>query len=540
MQKALHDYLIDGSIQRLQISTSTFLESIDYVFNSIQKNSNPRNKAGNKDQPKIEEMFFKLYNDDLSRFCTLLVKKLRSRIDSDREEFVESVTKQIRHYKTYMYSVYKIFLHLDGMYLRNRKTSLFLEGAKIFRDHYIKALLAELNEALFELLSRYKEGIKINEEDVEFAILHVGICGFYESMTSISLQKPSKTDNPNFILDGISPYETVFFKDEFVRELVKYVEQQYRDKSKELLKMSTPEYVEEALRYIDLEETVATRFYNNIKPREMVLTTTKNILANVNGRAVMDNETTGLYKMFQHKKEHELKRIYTLLFKSDHKNHFCSTFVSYIDKEGTDILDKISAEDEKMLKKERITETVLAVIDLKNLVDGFVSGPFANDPMLQQTRDHAFQTVVNKTNKMTNFLCHYADLEFKKSKGDNEDFGTIIGNVMRIYKYLYSSDAFLKMYQKLLTMRILNDQFKNRDYEIELINKLKSESGASALTKITTMISDIDLSDKFNNENVVNRHDLNELFTFRVTLLTSGSWPITDHKSGRKLVPKQL
>jgi hypothetical protein len=45
---------------------------------------------------------------------------------------------------------------------------------------------------------------------------------------------------------------------------------------------------------------------------------------------------------------------------------------------------------------------------------------------------------------------------------------------MRVYKYLYSSDAFLKMYQKLLTMRILNDQFKNRDYEHDLINKLKS------------------------------------------------------------------
>lgn len=111
---------------------------------------------------------------------------------------------------------------------------------------------------------------------------------------------------------------------------------------------------------------------------------------------------------------------------------------------------------------------------------------------------------------------------------------------MRVYKYLYSSDAFLKMYQKLLTMRILNDQFKNRDYELDLINKLKSESGASALTKITTMISDIDVSDKFNTDNVVNRPDLNELFTFRVTLLTSGSWPIQDYKSGRKLVPKQL
>ena len=113
---------------------------------------------------------------------------------------MESVTDQVRHYKTYMYSVYKIFQHLDGMYLRNRKTSLFLEGAKIFRDRYIKPLLAELNQAIFELLSRYKEGIKIYEEDVEFAILHIGICGFYESITAITLQKPSRTENPTFVL----------------------------------------------------------------------------------------------------------------------------------------------------------------------------------------------------------------------------------------------------------------------------------------------------------------------------------------------------
>lgn len=190
--------------------------------------------------------------------------------------------------------------------------------------------------------------------------------------------------------------------------------------------------------------------------------------------------------------------------------------------------------------EELITETVAAIIDLKNLIDGFVAGPFANDSVLQQIRDHAFQSVVNKTNKMTNFLCHYLDIEFKKSKGDNEDFGVVIANVMRVYKYLYSSDTFLKMYQKLLTMRILNDQFKNKDSELDVINKLKSESGASALTKITTMISDIDVSDKFNANFVATRPDLNDIFNFRVTLLTSGSWPIQDYKSGRKLVPKQL
>lgn len=72
---------------------------------------------------------------------------------------------------------------------------------------------------------------------------------------------------------------------------------------------------------------------------------------------------------------------------------------------------------------------------------------------------------------MTNFLCHYADLEFKKSKGDNEDFGDDHRQRDANLQVPLQLDAFLKMYQKLLTMRILNDQFKNRDYEIELIKQ---------------------------------------------------------------------
>jgi hypothetical protein len=163
------------------------------VFTSIQKNSNPRNKAANINPIKIEELFFRLYNEDMSLFCALLTKKLRARMDNDQESFIQAVTEQIRNYKTYMYSVYKIFQHLDGMYLRNRKTSLFLEGAKIFRDKYIEQLIDELNGAIFSMLTRFKNGIKVNDEEVRFVIQHIGLCGFFESMTAITLIKPSKT-----------------------------------------------------------------------------------------------------------------------------------------------------------------------------------------------------------------------------------------------------------------------------------------------------------------------------------------------------------
>ena len=42
----------------------------------------------------------------------------------------------------------------------------------------------------------------------------------------------------------------------------------------------------------------------------------------------------------------------------------------------------------------------------------------------------------------------------------------LIQRIMKITKLLYSMDTFLKMYQRLLGVRILYDNFKNRDIEM--------------------------------------------------------------------------
>ena len=44
---------------------------------------------------------------------------------------------------------------------------------------------------------------------------------------------------------------------------------------------------------------------------------------------------------------------------------------------------------------------------------------------------------------------------------------------MKLFRYIYSTDAFFKTYQKLLCIRVLSDNLKNRDMEIDLISELK-------------------------------------------------------------------
>ena len=41
-------------------------------------------------------------------------------------------------------------------------------------------------------------------------------------------------------------------------------------------------------------------------------------------------------------------------------------------------------------------------------------------------------------------------------------------------KFLYSLDHFLKIYQRMLGVRMLYDTYKNRNAELEIINLLKN------------------------------------------------------------------
>ena len=96
-------------------------------------------------------------------------------------------------------------------------------------------------------------------------------------------------------------------------------------------------------------------------------------------------------------------------------------------------------------------------------------------------------------------------------------------------------------------MRVLSDNFKNKDMETDLISQLKvdffiiqTEAGAGALSKITTMINDISNSEKFYEDFVKNDKNFNKNFEFKLMILTSGSWPIFNPKSGHENVPSAL
>lgn len=56
-----------------------------------------------------------------------------------------------------------------------------------------------------------------------------------------------------------------------------------------------------------------------------------------------------------------------------------------------------------------MTEVIAKLLELKDLTDYIVSKSFLGEVKLQQGRDTALHTLINRTPKVTNFLCYYTD-----------------------------------------------------------------------------------------------------------------------------------
>ena len=60
------------------------------------------------------------------------------------------------------------------------------------------------------------------------------------------------------------------------------------------------------------------------------------------------------------------------------------------------------------------------------------------------------------------------------------------------------------------------------------------------MSKITTMVNDITNSEKFNAEHIDNNEIFSKVFKFKLMILTTGSWPIYNPKTGKSNVHEEL
>lgn len=198
---------------------------------------------------------------------------------------------------------------------------------------------------------------------------------------------------------------------------------------------------------------------------------------------------TGISFMFKNNKESELKECYQLFSRN------VETFKTITDIMGPYIKDRGEVVyNNKDLARDP-TKFIPELIKLKQEIDALVERAFSNNIVFQDCKNKAFSHFMSKEH-YSKQLANYCDYEFKiglKAAGDQQ-IDEKIGNIINLFKCLNNKMIFQFEYSKKLSDRLLTGRTQSMYAENLLITRLKAEQGVTYVSKMTSMIQDLDTS----------------------------------------------
>lgn len=226
-------------------------------------------------------------------------------------------------------------------------------------------------------------------------------------------------------------------------------------------------------------------------------------------------------------------------------------FGSYVEQEGNALFS-----DPNVCKDPILFTT--KVMNLKERIDDSVAQEFNAHILFQRKRDALFSQILNKFEKSPQFIAIYTDYEFKKGLIDllltlvliwiflglkglsEEEVEKKLNSVMGLIACLGSRDAFLKHYARYLSSRLLNGTSINNEAEKQLLEKLRMEWGHVAVTKIKSMLQDIDTSKETNQlfQNYLQTTKTSFGVEVSVQVLTQGCWP--ENEVSKVRIPNEM
>lgn len=114
----------------------------------------------------------------------------------------------------------------------------------------------------------------------------------------------------------------------------------------------------------------------------------------------------------------------------------------------------------------------------------------------------AFKEIVNKNNRVPEYLSLFVDSKLKKDAAGgaapgkeivhlDTQYDEILDKVISIFRYISDRDLFEKYYKRHLSVRLLQNKIQNDEAEKSFIQKLKAEFGKQFTSKIEGMFQDM-------------------------------------------------
>ncbi|CAD8125779.1 unnamed protein product [Paramecium sonneborni] len=487
---------------------------------TAQAQKNQTKNQNNNKGDKVEEQLIQFFKDFLNEFIADIYQKVNEFI-GEKESVLHIVSKTYHDYKAYSYWLYKMFYYLDKFAMPSVGTTLCSTSLKLLKDGYFeKCNKLILNTILQFIQETRKSGVLLNKQIKQLIQL-------FSVMGSKEVELKFMKDVGEYDYQCNKPNDAQrFYKDQFQHHLLQETQKFYKDEIDEKQKFTTPEFINWGNSIFKLEMDMCMECY----PKSQSAIENKLKIMLVKDQAArLTNSTTGVGYMLQYDRTDELKQLFQFILRTKECiTHIAQAYQNYFEQQGQIINNSIEQEQQVQLKDGRqLHEAELyftRMLEVMEKAQSILKNQLLDEPEIQKSYSGAFMSVINKNEKSPMWLAIYTDIIIRSEKGVNEmETDKKLGKIVSVFQLLYQRDVFFRHYQKFLSNRLLNQQIQNLQLEKQLLQKFKGETGTNVLTQLSSMINDIEQSNRFATDQAISK---NLKFELNVYLLSQGCWPI--------------
>lgn len=473
----------------------------------------------------LEELYGKVEDACLHKHAPQLFQALRAVCDKhigkevrslhtvsvSVDAFLKEVEAVWQRHCTHMVRIRSIFLYLDRTYIVQGAVpdsrSFWDMGLYLFRTHFSSAhdIQKKTVSSLLNLIDRERDGDTVDASLLKNLLLMFSAISTYEE----AFEKP--------FLAGTDAY--------------------YRKESQDLISSSDiPTYLIHAERRIREESDRALR---NLDAR-----TRKPLVSTIEKRLVADHVVTSLDKGFalmcDENRNDDIKRCFTVFSRAN--EHMPSHSESAHDLMKARLIEYVKGVGKSIvMDKEKDTEMVQQLLDLKSRLDQLVSYSFNGAENFSNAVTLAFEFFVNaRENKPAELIAKFIDGILRTgNKGfSEEELESTLDKALTLFRFIDGKDVFEAFYKKDLSKRLLYDKSASLDLEKSMISKLKTECGSQFTSKLEAMFRDVDASKDLMQSfrtHPASRERLGNAVELNVYVLEAARWPLSNQPSKVKL-----
>ena len=421
----------------------------------------------------------------------------------------------------------KAFSYVDFYYVKSKTIPTLAESAlEIYRTNIFMPFQNELTNEVNKLLKEDRFGKTDNRVKIKKILL---------IMKTMDLYKPKiYRENNNIVWindpkDVNQEQHTTPIQDFWFDNFKKDTEQFVTAKAiQDIQNRSTPEYVLIELKFLEEERERQKELINPIFYERLNAIIYEQII----GRNMVElvEMDSGVNNMLVNNKYEELKNIFELfkvLEKSLHE--IAKIFRAYIEKRGSSL-----RENKEIYKDPK--KMVPLLIDLQKEINTLVKKCFKDNDILQAAKDRAFFEFM-KADYYSKQVAYYLDFCMRSGfKGKSEqDINSSLNDIINLFKNLNSKYVFQKETEKKMSDRLIKRSTLSINNEKIFVSKLKQESDNSLVSKMVTMLSDLDKNKNESEDYKKTKcHGAPNGIKFDVQIVSNSAWEI----SNKYILPK--